>query len=206
MTRTKTFSPNAKKIAITGGTVAAIATLIMGVAAANKSCNKSEKVVATTTTSTLGTTTASTTLSTSESTKNTTKYSVETLDIDYSSPTRSSDEIEYFNEYGEDGEYIIPDDTITVLRETTPPDTVTVLEEGTFDFEPTEPVSYETTAVETNVEGVRVDDHGEVEETTTYIEPTGNDTLPVEPTNQTIDLSALCIEPKYGKVLSLKLR
>ena len=175
---------------VTIGTIGTIAALIIGVGAA-KSCNKSGKKTlssdsSTTVSSTLEATTNKTTLSES-STSASTKYSLESIDSNYSSPTRDPKETNesgfVTNEYGEYGDS--SGDVIEVLRETTPNDYVEVIVEPTASLEPTEsfPEGTTTPTKETDINGT-------VEETTTYIEPTGTDPLPIEPTVVTIDLLA----------------
>lgn len=180
-------------------TVGAIGALIVGVAA-SRSCNKAKEnttnsEVSTTATSTFEATSATTTASTSSTTS--INYDLETVKVNYSSPTRDSNETnnEGFvtNEYGDS-----PDVTYEVIRETTPYDYVEVIEEPTI---PTTESFAETAEKieETTVPTKETDINGTVAETTTYIAPEGNDELPIEPTKVTIDISKL-----NRKVLVLK--
>lgn len=141
-----------------------------------------------------------------ESTKNTSGYAIESINIDYSSPTRATT---VANEDIDDGSYVSPNATVSTIRETTPNDEVTVIVEPTVPE--TEPVSYETSAIPTNESGVIVDDNNDPVPTTSYIEPTGTDPLPIEPSHETLSWDELMEDSEYtevtkgkAKVLSLR--
>jgi hypothetical protein len=204
-----------REILILCGTVATLGVLSIAVGVANKVRNEKDSLnKGTTTTSTLSNNTTGVSTETLnevyESTTNTTVsnkngYAIESINIDYSSPTRETTS----KDDRENGSYVTPDATISTIRETTPNDEVTVIAEPTFAE--TEPVSYETSAIPTNVDGVIVDDNNDPVPTTSYIEPTGTDPLPIEPSHETISLDELMEEYDYSearkgkaKVLSLR--
>ena len=178
-----------RKMGILTGIVAG--ALVIGITAVGI-CNKIKSKInskvnttQTTTTSTLGdssttTTTKGTTLAT------TTKYDLETVNVDYSSPTR---DLEATNADGyfidpDTGEVNEPDVTYEDLRPTTPYEEVEVISDPSVS-DTIETVSYETTVVTQPT-----DTQGTVAETTEYTAPTGTDPLPIEPTVVTVDLYA----------------
>lgn len=134
-------------------------------------------------------------------------YSVETLDIDYSSPTRET--TIYTDATG--GTYVDTNrsgsktSTTKSIRPTTKKDQVDVISKPTNS---SDPLTYETTAVETNKDGVKVDGNGDTVPTTSHIEPKGSDTLPVEPTKKTLSQEELMGETTKAavKVLVYKWR
>lgn len=164
--------------------------LVIGIVAAGFMNKVKEKFKA----NTNNTTTAATTLndsSTTTTTKGTTlatttKYDLETVTVDYSSPTR---DLEATNADGyfidpDTGEVNEPDVTYEDLRPTTPYEEVEVISDPSVS-DTIETVSYETTVVTQPT-----DTQGTVAETTEYTAPTGTDPLPIEPTVVTVDLYA----------------
>ncbi|MBR2997963.1 MAG: hypothetical protein IKF37_02665 [Bacilli bacterium] len=176
---------NRKMGLFTGIVAGALIIGITAVGICNKIKSKINSKVNTTQTTTTSTLTGTTTTTNTPTTN--TKYSMESLDVDYSSPTRDLNETNgegYFT--NPDGEYgDAADVTIEELRDTTPYDYVeTIYSEE--DIEDTiETVSYETTVVTQPT-----DTQGTVAETTEYTAPTGTDPLPIEPTVVTVDLYA----------------
>lgn len=104
-------------------------------------------------------------------------YTLETLDIDYSSPTRDTS-ISNGNVSNGTVSNGSTNATITVLNPTTNPDTVTVISTPTTTEATTLPTG--TSAVETDINGTKPN------QTESAIKPTGTDPLPVEPTNSTL--------------------
>ena len=204
---------------ITGVAIASVVGLLSACGVKNSIDNKN--TTATTTTSGITSTSTSDTDATStydsedinsvyESTNE--GYSIETLDIDYSSPTRET--TIYTDATG--GSYVDTNrkdnktSTTRSVRPTTRKDQVDVISKPTNS---SDPLTYETTAVETNNDGVKVDNNGETVPTTSYIKPTGTDPLPIEPTKKTLSQEELMGEtkvteaPKTGvKVLVFKLQ
>ena len=174
-----------RKMGIFTGIVAG--ALVIGITAVgicNKIKNKINSKVKNTPTTVTSTLTGTTTTNNTPTTN--TKYSMESLNVDYSSPTRDLSETNgegYFT--NPDGEYgDAADVTIEELRDTTPYDYVEIIY-SEEDIEDT----YETAAYETTTVTKPTDVQGTVAETTAYTEPTGTETLPIEPTIVTVNLN-----------------
>lgn len=165
--------------------------LVIGIVAAGFMNKVKDKFKA----NTNNTTTAATTLNDSSSTTTTTngttvatttKFDLETVTVDYSSPTLDTENTNadgYFID-PETGEVSEPDVTYEDLRPTTPYEEVEVISDPSVT-DTIETVSYETTEVTQPT-----DTQGTVAETTEYTAPTGTDELPIEPTVVTVDLFA----------------
>lgn len=214
-----------KGILIVAGTFAILAAAITGAILINKTKGKASKKELingnTTTTSTLDGDVTSTLSqeSTNEAYETSAvnndindEYTIETINIDYSSPTRETTTSNN-NENNNSNNSI--NSTVTPIRETTPNDAVTVISNPTNH---SETASYETSAIPTNSDGEKTDGNGKPVETT-YIVPTGTDELPIEPSKETISLEELygetdndqvakknVIEKGKAKVLVYKLR
>jgi hypothetical protein len=192
-----------KSVLLIAGSAAALTAVIASVGVANKIKNDNSRNISNGTTTGVTTLDSTTAINTSsetinevyESTKNNSVngYTLESINIDYSSPTRETTS----KDDRENGSYVTPDATISTIRNTTPNDEVTVIVEPTFE---TEPVSYETSAIPTNVDGVIIDDNNDPVPTTSYIEPTGTDPLPVEPSHETISLEDLMEDYSHSEV------
>lgn len=159
---------------------------IIGIAGIASSCNKKNNVNETTT----GSETISSIDQTTETitvTTSTGDYVVETVDPNYSSPTReTTDPSNNSNtnnggNSGNSGNNDI-DATTSSIRNTTPNNQVTVISQPTSPT--TQPVSNETTTVQTDINGTQPG------ATEPEVKPSGKDTLPVEPTKITVDVNA----------------
>ena len=167
------------------GTIIGLSAVI-GIAGVASSCNKREEGTENTTTtgvvSSIDQTTETITVTTS-----TGDYVVQTVDPNYSSPTReTTDPANNSNTNGNGGTgnngNSSPDATTESLKNTTPNGEVTVISGPTSPS--TQPVSNETTTVQTDINGTQPG------ATEPEIKPTGNETLPVEPTKITVDVNA----------------
>lgn len=164
------------------GLVALIAGTSLGVQGCN---NKNKDNSIKNTTSSITDTNSDESTTTLVVTTSTGDYTVETVDPNYSSPTRettnadSNSNSNNSNNNGNSG--VEPDATTSHIRNTTPNGHESVISAPTSPT--TKPVSNETTTVQTDVNGTQPG-HTEPE-----VKPTGNDSLPVEPTRVTVDRS-----------------
>ena len=169
---------------IVGGVVGMASIIAMG--AAISSCNKKNTVVNNTTTTGNTTTSTMEETSTMEVTVSTGDYSVETVDPNYSSPTRETT-TENTNDSKNNGKSNGNgnnkgskdiDPTVKNLRKQTPKNKKTVISKATSPShkKPTEKGTYHT------------DKNGTEATTTKYIKPTGNNKkkLPIQPSKKTL--------------------
>ena len=171
--------PRKRDLILLGGAMAGGATIILAALGLNSCTSKNNTPDATTTTTTLESTITGSTTGLSESTTSTGDYSVETINVDYSSPTReSTTEGEGYANGGNGGS----DATYATIRPTTDPTSVSVISTPTNGT--TESVSYETSAIPTDTNGTQAG------WTEPEVQPTGTDPLPVEPTRVTVDVTA----------------
>ncbi len=176
----KGFKKSRKRdLIVLGGAMAGGATMILAALGLNSCTSKNNTPDATTTTTTLESTITGSTTGLSESTTSTGDYSVETVTVDYSSPTRESTTADSSNGNGGSGN---ADTTYETLRPTTDPTSTSVISTPTNGT--AESVSYETSAIPTDINGTQPG-HTEPE-----VKPTGTDPLPVEPTRVTVDVTA----------------
>ena len=218
----KNMNQDTKNKILAGGIVASIGAVIFGSYFAGKLTerNKNNYTNTTNTISSIdGTTVSNVTNNVAETTKSTGEnYTIESLDVNYSSPTRETTVFDEEYNYSDGGSYVTPDATITTIRPTTDPNTVTVIEtptdinvtegttitEGTTSNEAqTESTTVETSTIPTNTSGVIVDDNNDPVPTTSYIEPTGSDPLPVEPTHETLSWEELYEDCEYTEVVEV---
>lgn len=168
--------------AIIGGTAILVGALL--IAGLGKGCNKklNETTDLTTTTgitSELDPTTSGFEPTETLETVGNTTTSLETVNDDYSSPTRETTDANSNNNNGNNGR---SNTTYATVGTTHNPTETSVIYKPTNPT--TKPVSNETTTVQTDINGTQPG-HTEPE-----IKPTGNDTLPVEPTRVTVDVNA----------------
>ena len=161
------------------GTVGVLAATILGSVGISR-CNKNSKNVSNETnpsvTSTLEETTSTNdTIRVEGSTNGTSAYSVETIKDNYVSPTRNTNENS--NSNSNENYY---DETVETLRPTTNPDTVVTTTTGTTTSSTTNNTTGTSEPKETGKDGKVING------TEPEIKPTGTETLPIEPTKETI--------------------
>ena len=184
-----------RSILLVGGSLITMFGLMAGCTIKNK-IDESSDTSLTSTSAIYSTTEGETSEYSSETvdtTVSTSDYSLQTLDVDYSSPTRNTNTSSGNNGGNGSGNKGTTDPTIKNVNPTHNPTDVSVVSTSTAGTTTgtttttagttTEPT--QTSAIPTNSNGQKVDDNGEPVQTT-YIEPTGTDPLPVEPTKVTL--------------------
>lgn len=159
--------------------VGAFAGLIAGVRSCNNKGND-DKSATSATTSLIEESIASEPTETLDATVSTGDYVLETLNPDYSAPTRETTSADS-NNIGTTS-ITNANTVIQTVNETTPNSEVIVIEKPTIQTQG--PVSYETSAIETDINGTQPG------WTEPEIKPSGTDPLPVEPTKITVNITA----------------